>query len=59
MPELESKYSLNQKVQFSIRNVLFVGKVVGIVFIEQGVFYDIEDGDNIHRGVEEELVQKA
>ncbi len=58
MPELESKFYLNQKVQFTIRNVLFVGKIVGIVFIEHGVFYDVDVDGNIYKSISEEDVQK-
>ena len=58
MPELESKFYLNQKVQFTIRNVLFVGKIVGIVFVEHGIFYDVEIDGNIYKSISEEEIEK-
>lgn len=53
MAKFESKYSINDNIKFSIRSIIFSGKIVGIIFTEKGVFYDIDVDGNIYRSIEE------
>lgn len=53
MAKFESKYSINDNIKFSIRNITFGGKIIGIIFTEKGVFYDIDVDGNIYRSIEE------
>ncbi len=53
MAKFESKYSINDNIKFSIRNITFSGKIIGIIFTEKGVFYDIDVDGNIYRSIEE------
>ncbi len=55
MAKFESKYSINDEIKFSIRNITFNGKIIGIVFTEKGIFYDV-DG-SIYRSIEENTIK--
>ena len=59
MSKLESVFSLNQKIQFTIQNTLFIGKVIGIIFVEHGVFYDIDVDGDIYKSVSEKDIQNV
>lgn len=52
-----SKFSLNQKVKFIINDVIFVGKIIGITFIDRGTFYDIDANPAIYKSVEEDYIE--
>jgi len=57
MANLKSKYSINDNVKFLIRNITFSGKIIGIIFTKNGIFYDIDISGNIYRSIEEGSIQ--
>lgn len=57
MAKFESKYSINDEIKFSIRNITFNGKIIGIVFTEKGVFYDVDVDGSIYRSIEENTIK--
>lgn len=56
MAKFESKYSINDEIKFSIKNITFNGKIVGIIFTEKGIFYDVDAEGNIYRSIEEDVI---
>lgn len=58
MGDYKSQYSLNQEIKFVINSTIFIGKIKGIIFTANGIFYDIEVADDIHRSVPEDLIEK-
>jgi len=54
---MESKFSISEVVKFTIENILFIGKIVGVTFTKHGIFYDIDDDNILHRGVQEEIIE--
>jgi len=58
MAIFESQYSINDNIKFLIRNTTFNGKIVGIIFTEKGIFYDIDVNGNIYKSLEEYIIQK-
>jgi len=56
MAKFESKYSINDNIKFSIKNIIFNGKIINVIFASNGIFYDIETINNIYKNVEEDII---